>query len=355
MDYKQLIDKVFFTGRLRRNVYQKFIKNLYKYNNITNYLYSLYNSNNIKELLYRLHNNDFKIHRCKECGNPIEYFSSSNFCSNNCRRKSQVRNTKVNLLLKYGEDNVAKIHTVKEKIIQTNINKYGVKFPLQNDNIKEKQKQTLINKYGVDNCSKVDEVKEKIKNTKINKYGYQNSFSNREILNKAILNSTSEEANEKRKKTLLDKYGVDNIFKDKSRFNYIQQIENGFKTKLINNTFNTSKPEIESYDILKQKYPDVIRQYKSDKYPFACDFYIPNLDLYIECNYHWTHGSKPYEGTNEDDLMLEQWKNKNTKFYNNAINCWTIRDVKKRNIAKQNNLNYLEFWDINELKNWLDY
>ena len=33
---------------------------------------------------------------------------------------------------------------------------------------------------------------------------------------------------------------------------------------------------------------------------------------------------------------------------------WTIRDVNKRNIAKQNNLNYIEFWNINELKEWLN-
>ena len=32
---------------------------------------------------------------------------------------------------------------------------------------------------------------------------------------------------------------------------------------------------------------------KYDRYPFACDFYISSLDLFIECNYHWTHGGKP--------------------------------------------------------------
>ena len=39
-------------------------------------------------------------------------------------------------------------------------------------------------------------------------------------------------------------------------------------------------------------------------------------------------------------------KSKNTQYHNNAINTWTIRDVKKRNIAKQNNLNYLEIFSI---------
>ena len=57
---------------------------------------------------------------------------------------------------------------------------------------------------------------------------------------------------------------------------------------------------------LKERYPDVITQYKDDRYPFACDFYIPSLDLFIECNYHWTHGGKPYEGTEDDKQIVEK-------------------------------------------------
>lgn len=40
-------------------------------------------------------------------------------------------------------------------------------------------------------------------------------------------------------------------------------------------------------------------------------------------------------------------------YYNNAITTWTIRDVNKRNIAKNNNLNWIEFWNIDELKKWI--
>ena len=40
-------------------------------------------------------------------------------------------------------------------------------------------------------------------------------------------------------------------------------------------------------------------------------------------------------------------KSKNTKYYNVAIEVWTKRDVNKRNIAKQNNLNYLEIFSNN--------
>ena len=62
---------------------------------------------------------------------------------------------------------------------------------------------------------------------------------------------------------------------------------------------------------------------------------------------------KRCKDNNEDQLILEQWKEKNTKFYDNAITTWTIRDINKRKIAKENNLNYIEFWNINELKDWL--
>lgn len=48
-----------------------------------------------------------------------------------------------------------------------------------------------------------------------------------------------------------------------------------------------SKPEELMYERLVHRFgaQDVVRQYKSDRYPFLCDFYIPLMDLYIELNY----------------------------------------------------------------------
>jgi len=40
-------------------------------------------------------------------------------------------------------------------------------------------------------------------------------------------------------------------------------------------------------------------------------------------------------------------KSKNTKYYNVAIEVWTQRDVNKRNVAKENKLNYLEIFTKN--------
>lgn len=111
------------------------------------------------------------------------------------------------------------------------------------------------------------------------------------------------------------------------------------------------------YEFLSQ-YIDVIRQFDNDeRYPFNCDFYIEDLDLFIECNFHWTHGGHPYnENSIADQVNVQRWKAKNTRYYDNAINTWTKRDVEKRNKAKEENLNYIEFWSFKELKEYfIDY
>lgn len=76
------------------------------------------------------------------------------------------------------------------------------------------------------------------------------------------------------------------------------------------------------------------------------------------------HNHKPYLGTKEDlkeielikekSKLLKQQSNKTKTRYDALIETWTIRDVKKREIAKQNNLNYLEFFTILELETWLN-
>ena len=238
---------------------------------------------------------------------------------------------------KYGVSNISKLESVKTKKQQTCLINYGVDNPMKYDKIKNKVKEklklqqkeihnkikeTCLIKYGVDNTSKIDEIKQKIKNTFINKYGVDNPMKCDEIKNK---------------------------------FNWHSAYINQIKTKRKNNSFNKSKLEDISYDLLKEKYIDIIRQHRSELYPFNCDFYIQSLDLYIECNYGWIHGGHPYnENNKEDQLILKSWKDKNTKYYNNAIITWTIRDVNKRNTAIENKLNYIEFWNINELKNWLN-
>ena len=120
-----------------------------------------------------------------------------------------------------------------------------------------------------------------------------------------------------------------------------------YETKKKNKSFNISAKEDYLFVLLDKNFDNVIRQYKSEKYPFACDFYIPSFDLYIEYNGNWTHGNHPYNETDNNDIIRKAFieeKSQTSKFYMNALHVWTISDVHKRNIAMNNCLNYLEIY-----------
>ncbi len=117
-------------------------------------------------------------------------------------------------------------------------------------------------------------------------------------------------------------------------------------TKRINGTYSTSQPEEELAAYILQKFPDMKRQYRSPKYPFACDFYIPCIDTYIELQGTWTHGGHPYSGSPEDIAVVESWRAKETPYYDSAVNIWTVSDVNKRKTAEKNGLRYYELFPV---------
>lgn len=248
-------------------------------------------------------------------------------------------------LQKYGSDNIFSSEIGKTLVIQGTLNKYGVKYNHQNKQIIDKMKNTCLEKYGyecslmdatvykkaqdtwiinlgVDNPGKSETIKQRIKNTNIERYGVEFASQNEQIKQK-IVNSMPQKLNKE------------------------------YSTKKKNNSFNISKKEELIYHKLITKF-QVIRQYKSGVYPFACDFYIPGLDLYIEFNGHWTHGGFPYEKTDICRQQLETWiqKAKISKYYQNAIYTWTDLDVRKRNLALENNLRWVEFFNLNQFEIW---
>jgi hypothetical protein len=126
--------------------------------------------------------------------------------------------------------------------------------------------------------------------------------------------------------------------------------ERCYMTKMAHGTFNVSRQEEMAKSLLCDKFgeDDVLTQYRSREYPFSCDFYIISLDLYIELNIHITHGWHWFDSTDRNDLdRLELLKSRatGTNMYNKMINVWTNTDLKKRDTAIKNNLNYLVFWD----------
>jgi hypothetical protein len=108
---------------------------------------------------------------------------------------------------------------VKQKIAQTNIEKYGVPNPLQNEEINNKRKQTNLNRYGTEHIGQVEEFKEKGKKTSLERYGHEFAIQSSKILAKMIRTnlkkygvispSMLEEIKEKAKKTSYQRYGVE--------------------------------------------------------------------------------------------------------------------------------------------------
>lgn len=167
---------------------------------------------------------------------------------------------------------------------------------------------------------------------------------------------------EKSRQTFLAKYGVSNPMYDAGiRQRHLNAVRSDvvndkrWATKRKNGTQNGSKIELQMYDALCSIFGenDVQINYKSDEYPFRCDFYIVSRRLYIELNAHWSHGGHWYSEADAD--RVSAW-NSGTKFYRNSAHTFCVRDVEKRNFARLNCLNYVVFWktDLSDFHKWVE-
>lgn len=368
----------------------------------------------LEELVYRIKNNIAldKIITCKYCGKPIKfscdnktgYYRYSKFCSLHCASKYSMSLEETHIKRKktcvkkygfenysqtpewraqidaqqpeirvkvikttqehFGVDNFSKSKAYRQRIpeIQTKMQKtcteeFGTPFYSQSEDYKSKKdcivgkiKETTKNHYGVDNIMKLPEMRLYLKILFLFRYGVDNP-------------AKFPEFQEKMRKTCIEHFGVDNFLKTaQSKIYFKDHVQEIVKKRLdtmrSNGTFNKSSFEEKAYQLLIEKFSekDIERQYKSPLYPFACDFYIKSLDLYIECNGHWTHYIESFDKNNPkhiEHLKFLQEKAVNNKFYRTAIHVWTELDVKKLETFKKNKLNYKIFWCIEEVAEWL--
>lgn len=201
-----------------------------------------------------------------------------------------------------------------------------------------------------------------IKETKLEKYGdcnWNNSLKATETCKNRYGGNGIRGDREKAKRTMLKRYGVE-FYLTSDEVNSIRNnkdIQDKIqRSKRANHTFNTSKPEDDCYEYLRATYgaENVVRQYKDDsRYPFNCDFYIKSLDLFIELNLFPTHYKEPFDENNplhKKHLIYCKTEPKNW-IEKQQVLVWAGSDVAKRRIAKQNNLNYLTIYKIEELFN----
>lgn len=343
-------------------------------------------------------------------------------CINSSMDPEIKEKTRKTMNERFGGNAPACSKQVLEKIKQTNLERYGAEWQWQTEEGKRHREDICLEKYGVKNFASLPETKEKIRRTNLERYGRENvgQFGTEEYKN--IIRERygveyimqNKEIKQRIKKTNLERYGVENIFqlpeiKQKAREAFFKKYgtqnvcdveefrekanegrarwrqspeypekrklmtEHNWETRRRNGTYNTSKTENKIFELLKQKFVDVKREYKSELYPFHCDFYIPSLDLYIEYQGDWSHGSKGnivYGSFNKDNVnhikILNEWKESSKRIanekntvgkrnrYTNAIEVWTIRDPLKRETARKNNLNWIEFFTMDEFMKWYD-
>jgi hypothetical protein len=304
--------------------------------------------------------------KCPICGKPRQLRSKNVFAptcgDENCWKQNAKDSLRQTMLDRYGVDNPAKLESVQEKIKATSLEKYGVDNPAKADSIKEKTKLTSLRKYGKTTPLLNDSIKEQTFTTMTSKYGVRYALQNEDSV--CRLRNTSydkfgadnfcrsayyyemlDSIIEKRNVTCTYLYGATNYTLSDEFKSRIPEINaKRYNTHKKNNSFNTSSIEQQLVTFFKENNIDFKYQYKSDNYPFACDFYFPQADLYVEIQGHWTHGKHPYDSTSkEDQEQLAIWESKSQdNFYRNAIKCWTVSDVNKRNLAKERGLNYLE-------------
>jgi uncharacterized protein YcfL len=146
---------------------------------------------------------------------------------------------------------------IKQKIKETNLEKYGFESPLQNETIKNKVKATNLEKYGVEYSSQHPNIMEKIT---------KNMYKSKEY-----------------------KFPSGNIIK-------IQGYENHAIDELINNNI------IEKDIITGCKNVPTIWYYDNNnkKRRHFVDIYIPSLNLCIEVKSTWT--AKLHSG----NILLKQ-------------------------------------------------
>ena len=291
--------KLYYYNNSNKSTCNRFNINTSLLTQICRYLHIFKSKEQIKKIKERIYENKNWTNSIKKREQTcLEKYGVSN--QNKLKEcKQKIKATK---LEKYGDANY---HNV-DKMKQTNLEKYGSPCSFANNAVKNKIKQTNLQKYGCENPQQCLEIRQKTQDTVLKRYGVK--YATLTINNRNACNSTVA------KKKCMD-------------------------TKKKNKTFNTSKAEETFYlELIKIfESTDVYRQYRDNiRYPFACDFYIKSRDLFIELNLNWTHGPHQYKSdSKEDSELLKKWTDKAqvSKFYRNAINTWTVRDVKKYNYA----------------------
>lgn len=381
-------------------------KHYNEYKDLFNYLDNKFDDlsfdNNLNEILYRIKNNIFEPPVCQICGNPVKFIDAQQgyrkTCSISCmahlehndkikngfyenRKVNRLKNQRPELFydwtkiskendeyilkhfLRFNRKNICpdtnKLEngTWAKNPINKDIINY-IKNRYNNDTIEENLYWLYHNLNEAPVC--------KVCGNPVKFINFVNGYNNTCSHScKTLYPPTREKLIETNKK----RYGVNFVLSSKDIQNKSHQT---FSKRIKENYYNSPKSEISSYsskgehiifDILKKYYPDILQYYRDKRYRnktgycWECDFYIPSIDLFIEYQGFVTHGTHPFNENDINDInrlkkLYERLNNPNIKestkvMISAEINGWGYKDIVKRNVAKENNLKYVELFEKN--------
>lgn len=129
-DYREFI-KNYFKGRNKLSINCSLKKFYREYPKAKSYLYGILKENpnwlHIRNIVWNICFGE-QLNHCEYCGKELKYSRPK------CRYK----------YCSYKCGGLAK--EIKEKIKQTNLNKYGCEFPMQNKKVRERMSKTILNR-----------------------------------------------------------------------------------------------------------------------------------------------------------------------------------------------------------------
>jgi hypothetical protein len=264
--------------------------------------------------------------KCDNCGKEkkIEYrvylgYNPKNFGDYLCRKCSQFKLEDTNLkkygkkypsqrieildkmkssmIEKYSVENASQSNEIQNKKIKTNNIKFGCDWGLSNDLIKKKSRTTLLEKYGVEHCSQIESIKNKKKKTCLGNWGVDNFAKTKEYKEKSKKTclekygveypSQCEISKENRKQTFFKKYGVEHVLLNEDI--YKKMIRSSFKINYYKNTPLYYQGTYEKDFLDKYFGKFTIMNGKTISYKindknlkYYSDFFLPEYNLIVE-------------------------------------------------------------------------
>lgn len=313
-----------------------------------------------KEIIWRITHGIEKRPVCQICGSPVKFRPSNtisemikgyeNTCSKKCRYELSTINMMKTMNEKYNCSTNLMLPEIKKKAVEGFTKKSS-----------DSRKKTMIERYGVESNFKIPSVRKKAIDSFSDFIHHKSKIYDQ--LKQYLINNPD---------VSVDELRTDEKFSEMiETYDYFMNKNNHSDETKKKNGFNgMSKAEKNILELLKSKYNVIFNEKHKGRYEHKCDFYIKELDLFIEYQGNITHNQEPYV---VDDFACKNKLEKlniniqyainikgiktNKSNYYATLKTWTISDVNKRNEAKRNGLNYLEIYpkfDINDVLKFIE-